>query len=115
MDICITATSDNLDCKVDGRFGRCKCFIFVDPVTMAYSAIPNPAIEESGGAGIKAATMVLKYAPAAIITGLVGDNAMKVLKASGAKVYTSGAMSVREAIEAYCAGKLKSIDAPNNG
>jgi predicted Fe-Mo cluster-binding NifX family protein len=115
MEICITATSDDLDCKVDGRFGRCKYFIFIDPDTMKYRAMPNPALEESGGAGIKAATTVLKYAPAAVITGMIGDNALNVLKASGVKAYSCGNVSVREAVEIYSAGKLESIDAPNNG
>jgi predicted Fe-Mo cluster-binding NifX family protein len=114
MEICITATSDNLDCKVDRRFGRCKYFIFIDPATTKYRAIPNPALNESGGVGIKAATIVLKYAPAAVITGLIGDNALNVLKASSAKVYSCGNVSVREALEMYRSEKLESIDAPNN-
>ncbi|OPY25497.1 MAG: Dinitrogenase iron-molybdenum cofactor [Methanocella sp. PtaU1.Bin125] len=114
MEICVTATSDSLETPVDQRFGRCKYFIFVDPSTMNYRAVPNTAIDASGGAGIKAATLVLKHAPAAIITGLIGGNALKVLEAAHAKVYTCKGMSVREAIGTYCAGKLESIDAPNN-
>jgi predicted Fe-Mo cluster-binding NifX family protein len=112
MEICITATSDDLDSKVDTRFGRCKFFILVDPSTMKFRAISNAAANESGGAGIKAANMVLKYTPAAVITGLIGDNAFNVLKASNVKIYACGNVSVREAVELYCAGKLKSIDAP---
>lgn len=114
MEICITATSDNLDCMVDERFGRCKFFIFADPATMSFQAVPNPAASESGGAGIKAATLVLKHAPAAIITGLIGGNALEVLQAANARTYTCKNMSVREAVEMYTAGRLNSIDAPNN-
>jgi len=114
MEICITATSNDMDCKVDGRFGRCKNFIFIDPATMKYRAIPNPALEESGGVGIKAATAVLKYAPAAVITGLIGDNALNVLKASSVKVYSCGDLSVGKAVEMYCLGKLEIVDVPNN-
>lgn len=112
MEICITAISDSLDSKIDERFGRCKFFILVDPSTMKFKAVPNPAADESGGAGIKAANIVLKYAPAAIITGMIGDNAFNVIKASGVKLYSCGKVSVREAVDQYCAGKLKSIDAP---
>jgi predicted Fe-Mo cluster-binding NifX family protein len=114
MEICITATSDSLESKVDRRFGRCKFFLFVDPATMQHRAVPNPALDESGGAGIKAATTVLKYTPAAVITGLIGDNALDVLKASTSKVYSCGEVTVREAVEMYCSGELKSVDAPNN-
>ncbi|MDI6896611.1 NifB/NifX family molybdenum-iron cluster-binding protein [Methanocella conradii] len=110
--ICVTATSDDPDCKVDERFGRCKFFILVDPSTMKFKAVPNVAADASGGAGIKAANAVLKYAPAAIITGLIGDNALNVLKASSVKVYSCEDVSVREAVEMYNAGKLSRIDAP---
>jgi len=112
MEICITATSDDLESKVDARFGRCKYFMLVDPSTMQFRAVQNSAADESGGAGIKAATTILKYTPAAIITGLIGDNAFNVIMASGVKLYSCGNVSIREAVEQYCAGKLKSIDAP---
>lgn len=114
MEICITATSGSLEGKIDRRFGRCKFFIFVDPATMQYRAVSNPALDEPGGAGIKAATTVVKYAPAAVITGLIGDNALNVLKASRSKVYSCGDVSVREAVGAYVSGKLEAVDAPNN-
>ncbi|BAI60597.1 conserved hypothetical protein [Methanocella paludicola SANAE] len=112
MEICITATSDDLESKVDGRFGRCKFFILVDPSTMKYRAVRNSAADESGGAGIKAANTVIKYAPAAIITGLIGDNAFNVIKAFGVKLYSCGNVNVREAVGQYSAGKLRTIDAP---
>jgi len=114
MDICITATSDNLDGMMDERFGRCKYFIFVDPVTMKYRAVPNTSINESSGAGIASATTVLKNSPSAIITGLIGGNAMEVLKAANARVYTCQNRTVREAVGMYNEGKLESIEAPNN-
>lgn len=114
MEICVTATSNNLDGPIDQRFGRCKFFIFVDPATMSCRAMPNTAIDDSGGAGIKAATLVLKQAPAAIITGMIGGNALKVLDAAHARAYSCKSVSVREAIGMYNAGKLNSIDAPNN-
>jgi len=39
MEICITATSDDLESKVDARFGRCKYFMLVDPSTMQFRAV----------------------------------------------------------------------------
>lgn len=114
MEICVTATSDNLDSTIDQRFGRCKYFIFVDPETMSFRAVPNTSGSEPGGAGIKSATMVLKQSPAAVITGMIGGNALEVLRAAHARVYTCKIMSVREAVEMYRAGKLSLIDAPNN-
>jgi predicted Fe-Mo cluster-binding NifX family protein len=114
MEICITAVSNNIDGAIDGRFGRCKYFIFIDPVTMKYEAVLNPATNESGGAGIKAATMALKFGPSAVITGLIGDNALKVLQASNTRVFSCEKMSVRDAVNLYSSGNLKGVDAPNN-
>ncbi|OPY30781.1 MAG: Dinitrogenase iron-molybdenum cofactor [Methanocella sp. PtaU1.Bin125] len=114
MDICVTATSDSLEAMVDQRFGRCKYFLFVDPATMGFRAVPNTATDASGGAGIKAATLVLRHTPAAIITGLIGGNALKVLDSARVRAYSCKSVSVREAIGMYCAGSLESIDAPNN-
>jgi len=34
MQIAISTTAPNLDAEVDPRFGRCQCFIIVDPETM---------------------------------------------------------------------------------
>ncbi|MCD1294314.1 hypothetical protein CUJ83_04790 [Methanocella sp. CWC-04] len=114
MSICITAMEDNIDCKVDQRFGRCKYFIFVDPETLKYEAINNPALSESGGVGIKAASAVLKYSPEAIITGLIGDNAIKVLQTANAGVYSCKDVTVREAVALYKDGKLERLDTANN-
>lgn len=114
MSICITATEDNLDCKVDERFGRCKYFILVDPVTKKFEAFENPALSSPGGVGIKAANAILKYTPAAVITGLIGDNALNVLKAANTRVFTCRDRTVREAVELYVDGKLEQVNAPNN-
>jgi predicted Fe-Mo cluster-binding NifX family protein len=114
MSICITATEKDIDHKVDLRFGRCKYFIIIDPKTMKFEAVSNPALNESGGVGIKAATAILKYSPEAVITGLIGDNAIKVLQSSNTPVYSSKDVTVREAVKLYSEGKLEKLSTANN-
>ena len=38
MRIAITSAGDNLDAKVDPRFGRSEYFIIVDPATMDFES-----------------------------------------------------------------------------
>jgi predicted Fe-Mo cluster-binding NifX family protein len=55
MKICISSTGNDLNAKVDSRFGRCQIFLFVDIDTLETEAVPNPAATAGGGAGTKAA------------------------------------------------------------
>ncbi|MBM4429494.1 MAG: dinitrogenase iron-molybdenum cofactor biosynthesis protein, partial [Chloroflexi bacterium] len=55
MKIVVSAQGDNLDAPASPVFGRCPTYVFVDTDTLAFEALPNPAISEGGGAGIQAA------------------------------------------------------------
>ena len=51
MKIAISSTGKNLDSQIDPRFGRCQCFIFIDPETMEFEAFDNEGVMASGGRG----------------------------------------------------------------
>ncbi len=55
--ICITAESDQLDSKVDPRFGRCRYFIIVDIKSLEFEAIENRNAEAVEGAEIQSAQL----------------------------------------------------------
>ena len=44
MKVCVTSEGNNLDSKVDPRFGRCQYFIIADIDTLAFEAVQNPNI-----------------------------------------------------------------------
>ena len=88
MKICVTSQGDNLEAKVDPRFGRCPYFIIVDPETKEFEAIANPNIQALSGAGIQSAQLVAGKGVEAILTGNVGPNAFQTLQAAGIKVIT---------------------------
>ena len=115
MKICITSEGNNLDSKVDPRFGRCQYFIIVDTDTLEFEAIQNPNLEATGGAGIQSAQLVASKKVKAVLTGNVGPNAFQTLTAGGIEIYTQVSGSVKEAIEAYKLGKLKKTESPNVG
>ena len=56
MKVAITSTGNNLDSKLDQRFGRCLFFIIYDSETKGMEFIPNPnknAEEDAGPASVQ--------------------------------------------------------------
>ena len=97
MRIAISSTGPDLDAQVDPRFGRCQCFVVVDPASEELEVLDNEAAMMSGGAGIQAAQMVANSGVEAVITGNLGPNAADTLAATGLKVYLGAAGTVRQA------------------
>ena len=111
MKIVITATSPNIDARVDPRFGRGAYFIFVDPNTHEWQAQENPAVNASGGAGSQAAQLISGEGAQAAISGHFGPNAFQALQAAGISMYQFGELqTVKEVITAYKDGKLEAVE-----
>jgi len=106
MRVAITSTGPTLDSPVDPRFGRCAYFIIVDTDTMEFQAIPNPAVNATGGAGTMAAQLVASQGVQAVVTGEVGPNALAALQAAGIGMITGVTGTVRDAIEMIKSGNF---------
>jgi predicted Fe-Mo cluster-binding NifX family protein len=113
MRIAISSTGPDLDAEVDPRFGRCQCFIVVDPATEELEVLDNEAAMMSGGAGIQAAQMVANSGVDAVITGNLGPNAADTLEATGLKVYLGVTGTVRQALQQYIEGQLQEATGPS--
>ena len=113
LKICITAEGENLDCKVDLRFGRCKNFIFMDTNSESFEVEKNPNAEFSGGAGIQSAQLMSSRGVKAVLTGNMGPNACDTLNAAGIDFYTGISGTVKETVEAFKSGKLKKNSEPS--
>ncbi|MBC7093253.1 NifB/NifX family molybdenum-iron cluster-binding protein, partial [Candidatus Bipolaricaulota bacterium] len=68
--------------------------------------LPNPYVDAPTGAGIQAAQLVAERSPRAAFAGSFGPNATGVLSQAGIAVVPVSGMPVREAVEAYLAGRL---------
>jgi len=115
MKIAITSTGENRHSKVDTRFGRADYFILYDQETDTYDCLPNTQnLEASHGAGIQAGQSVAKTGAKILITGNVGPKALKVLAAEKIAMYSIGDITytVEDALAAFLAGKLTTIDVP---
>jgi predicted Fe-Mo cluster-binding NifX family protein len=113
MKIAVSASGRDLDAPVDPRFGRCAYFIIIETDDMGFEVFDNESIALGGGAGIQAAQFVASKGAKAVITGNVGPNAVRTLTAAGLKVIVGQSGTVRQAIEAYEKGTLKSTSEPN--
>lgn len=110
MKIALSSSGKTLDCQLDPRLGRCEYFVLVDSETKSFEILDNPGINASGGAGIKASQALVDSLVEVLITGSVGPNAWDILKGAGVKIYKSGIVSLKKALEDFEGGKLESIE-----
>lgn len=110
--VVIPATGADLDAPTSPIFGRSPIFILVDPETLAFETLPNPALNVSGGAGVQATQAVLQHGVQAVIASSLGPNAFRVVRATGVPVYRLVGATVREVIAAYNAGQLPRLEGP---
>ncbi len=113
MRIAISATGTELTDQVDPRFGRSRHFIIFDPETSLHEVMENASAAAGGGAGIATAQMILDKGIRVVLTGDCGPNAYQVLSAAGVQVITNVSGTIREAIEAYKAGRLLASSKPS--
>ena len=87
--------------------------VLVETETLQFEAIENPAVAAPSGAGIQAAQLVVERGTQAVVTGNVGPNALEVFQSAGVPIYLFDGGTVRDAVEAFKAGKLQPIAIPN--
>ena len=111
MKIVITSKGDNLESEMDPRFGRCGYFIITDSEDIQnFKAVLNNAAQSSGGAGVKAAQIVIDEDVKAVISGNYGPKAFDSLSAGDVKLYTVKATTVKDAIEVFNSGEARLLD-----
>lgn len=106
IKMAISAVSDSLDSMMDLRFGRAAYFLFVDSETLEYQSFINPHVEAHGGAGIQSAQFILEKGEQAVITGICGPNAYRVLAEAGILVIEAPIKSVREQVRDFKENRL---------
>ncbi len=107
MKIAISAGSNNIEGKVNQRFGRCAYFIIYDVDAESFEALSNPGAQASGGAGVQAAQLVANSGATVIISGgHFGPSAHSALEAGGVEMLSSGTIAIKDAIAKFKAGEL---------
>ncbi len=113
MKIIVSSSGREMNSPVSPVFGRAEYYILVNTEENSHEALENPAAGQSSGAGIQAAQFVLKREPEALIASNIGPNAFEVLSAGSVECFAAPEGTVREAVEAFGRGELKTIGSAN--
>lgn len=106
MRIAITSQGKELSSEICPRFGRANYFIFVDPDTREFEAMPNPNVSAVGGAGIQSSQQMVNKDVSAVLSGRVGMNAFRVLEAAGIAVFENVEGTIEDAINKFNSKEL---------
>jgi predicted Fe-Mo cluster-binding NifX family protein len=110
MKIAIPVDEKDMGTNVCVSFGRTPYFLIYDTETKESTFLDNSAAASSGGAGIKAAQIIVDNKANALLTTRCGENAANVLKAADIKIFKTITAPAKDNIEALIAGKLSLLD-----
>jgi len=83
MKIAITSNNNNLDSKLDSRFGRCSYFAIYDTESKDAEFYLNPAKESPEGAGPASAQFVASKGVKKVISGEFGLKVKSIFESLG--------------------------------
>lgn len=110
MKIAIPVDERKEETTVCQSFGRTPYFLIYDTETKSNLFLDNSAAASQGGAGIKAAQMLVDNHTEAMLTPRCGENAAEVIKAADIKIYKTQGNSLKDNIQLFEEGKLSLID-----
>lgn len=112
MKVAVTSYGKDLEGKVDLSFGRAKWFVVVDSESGTVDAHSNTQnVNAAQGAGIQAAQNIANLDVGVVLTGNVGPNAFRALKAADIRIFIVGrdVERVEEALAQWKAGHLQEV------
>lgn len=115
MKIAIPVDDKNIKSNVCISFGRAPYFMFYDTEKEDSYFINNSAANSQGGAGIKAAQIIVDNNADVLITPRCGENAAEVLKAAYITIYKSNNNSIEENLKDFKEQKLKLLTKIHSG
>lgn len=107
MKIAMPVNDKSMNSCVCESFGRTPYFLIYDMETKKYDFIENEAANSQGGAGIKAAQIIVDCKINALLTPRCGKNAADVIDASDVKIYKTIGSSVESNLENFGSNNLQ--------
>lgn len=107
MIVAVSIDGEDLNARMDGRFGRAKRFMLFNTDAGTFTLLDNTQnLNAAQGAGIQSAQNIAEAGVQALITGHTGPKAFSVLKRAGIAVYHSDIRPVGSVLEDFKLGKL---------
>ena len=110
MKIAIPATANNIDSEVCTSFGRTEFFLIYNTNDQSNYFLDNSAAASQGGAGIKAAQVLVDEHVDVLITPRCGENAASVLLEANIAIYKAAGNNLKDNISACEQGKLEMLN-----
>lgn len=115
MILAIPVDNNSLDASVCVSFGRAPYFLFYDTADASARFVENTAQNATGGAGIKAAQIIVDAEAKALLTPRCGTKAADVLWGEGITMYKTQSRSIQENIDAFKAETLDELTETHAG
>ncbi len=115
MIIAIPVDKSVMEANISDHFGRTEFFLIWNSENEESLFINNDAINAPGGAGIKAAQLLVDNNVEAIISPRLGQNAFEVIDAADIKIYESEGSSIRENLDKLNNEKLSPLNEIHEG
>ena len=114
MKIAVSAEGNDIQSKVDPRFGRAAYFIIYNTDDDSFEAVSNDInVQAMQGAGVQAAQTVAGKRVDWVVSGNMGPKAFRGLKAAGIKIAAWDKGTVEEAVKLIKENKLEEISQAN--
>ena len=110
MKIAIPVTANNIDSEVCPSFGRTEFFLIYNTNDQSNYFLDNSAAASQGGAGIKAAQILVDEHVDVLITLRCGENAASVLLEANIAIYKAAGNNLKDNISACEQGKLEMLN-----
>lgn len=110
MKIAIPVDEKDMGTTICVSFGRTPYYLIYDTDTKEGTFLDNSAATSAGGAGIKAAQIIVDNKVEALLTPRCGENAANVIKAANIKIFKTISDSLKDNIDAFIDGELSLLD-----
>ncbi len=107
MKVLIPVDEKTIKGEVCQSFGRAPYFLIYDTETKEEMFIDNNAALSRGGAGIKAAQLVVDSKVDVLITPRCGQNAADVIQGAKINIFKTINNSIKESIDGFMQNKLE--------
>lgn len=110
MLIAVPLNEKNCEDGICPSFGRALYYLIYTTDTKEMIFLENSAANSQGGAGIKAAQLLIDQKIDVLITPRCGENAAVALKSAGIQIFKSIGDSVNDNLSSYLNSKLEILD-----
>ncbi|MGC7871244.1 NifB/NifX family molybdenum-iron cluster-binding protein [Desulfosporosinus sp. SYSU MS00001] len=110
MKVAIPVNDKSMEASVSESFGRTPYYLIYDTDSKESVFLDNSAIASQGGAGIKAAQIVVDHGVNALITPRCGENAAEIIQAANIKLFKTINDSIKDNLAALIEGKLAILE-----